>query len=131
MADETTDAATTDQETAITTQAESTESGSYRSYIAGNAKYFGSVGKEGVGKAASREFNNENRTNAHRLVATGMLVTFVVVAIKQDWWKHLRDFIAAKTHGTATATPPGGSTAPPGQTSDVPGQTNPSSPVAA
>jgi hypothetical protein len=61
-----------------------------------------------VKAAASHEFNAEDRTNAHRLVATAMIITFVVVAISQNWWKHLRDFVSTKTHGTATKANPGG-----------------------
>jgi hypothetical protein len=61
-----------------------------------------------VGGAAKHEFDPEERTNSHRLVATAMIVTFLVVAISQDWWKHLRDFIATKTHGPATETTSGG-----------------------
>jgi hypothetical protein len=56
----------------------------------------------------AHEANAEDRTGAHRLVATAMLGTFLIVAISQNWWMHLRDFITSKTHGPAAVTPPGG-----------------------
>lgn len=60
------------------------------------------------GAAAKHEFTAEDRTGAHRLVATAMIITFLTVAISQDWWKHLRDFVATKTHGPAPKAKPGG-----------------------
>lgn len=61
-----------------------------------------------IGAAAKHEFTAEDRTGAHRLVATAMIITFLTVAISQDWWKHVRDFIATKTHGPAPKAKPGG-----------------------
>ena len=57
---------------------------------------------------AQHELNAEDRTSSHRLVATGMLITFIVVAVSQNWWKHLRDFVSTKTHGPAKPAKPGG-----------------------
>jgi hypothetical protein len=76
--------------------------------VAGGAAGEPSLVQRGGSFAYKHEINPEERGNAHRLVATGMLLTFIVVAISQDWWKHLRDWIAEKTHGPATATSPGG-----------------------
>jgi hypothetical protein len=59
-------------------------------------------------RLAGAEFDAADRTNAHRLVATGMMITFLTVAISQDWWKHLRDWVATKTHGASKPAPSGG-----------------------
>jgi hypothetical protein len=48
--------------------------------------------------AGQHEFNNAERTSAHRLVATGMLVTGLVIAINQNWWKHAEGWTYSKTH---------------------------------
>lgn len=61
-----------------------------------------------AGSAAQHELNNPGeRTAQHRLVATAMLTTFLVIFISQAWWKKISDFVTAKTHGTGT-TKPGG-----------------------
>lgn len=62
----------------------------------------------GLASASKHEFNAEQRTSSHRLVATAMIITFLTVAISQNWWKHLRDFIATKTHGPAEKSKQGG-----------------------
>jgi hypothetical protein len=48
---------------------------------------------------ATHEWNPEERANAHRWIVTAMLILFLVTAIKQNWWMHLRDWISEKTHG--------------------------------
>lgn len=82
----------------------------------------GALAGEGVGAAAKHEFTAEDRTNAHRLVATSMIIVFLVVAISQNWWKHLRDFVSTKTHGPATVTPPGGGNADGGNAGGIAGK---------
>lgn len=39
-----------------------------------------------------------DQNRAHEIIATAVVVTFVVVAISQDWWKQLRDAVYKKTH---------------------------------
>jgi hypothetical protein len=63
--------------------------------------------KSGAGSAAGHEFQSEDLTGKHRVVATAMLITFLTVFISQNWWKKMQDFITQKTHGT-TKTNPGG-----------------------
>jgi hypothetical protein len=48
---------------------------------------------------ATHEWNPEERANAHRWIVTAMLILFLVTAIKQNWWMHLRDWVSEKTHG--------------------------------
>ena len=50
---------------------------------------------------AQHEINPDERVAAHRLVATSMIVVFLVAAVSQNWWKHLRDWVTEKTHGPA------------------------------
>lgn len=54
------------------------------------------------------ELNPQERKTAHRLVATSMLVTVLVIGLSQGWWQHVRDWITEKTHGPVKATPGGG-----------------------
>jgi hypothetical protein len=109
---------TSDQEEAISSKAEGGESAAREPGI-------GAIPGQAARGAAKHEFDANDRTNAHRLVATGMLITFLVVAIKQDWWTHLRDWITVKTHGAATVTTPGGTDQTAG------GSANPANPTGA
>lgn len=58
--------------------------------------------------AGAHEFSAEERNGHHRVVATAMIIVFLVTAISQGWWKHLRDFMNEKTHGPSKEAKPGG-----------------------
>jgi hypothetical protein len=52
------------------------------------------------GSAAVRghEFNAEERTGQHRLVAAAMITTAAVIGIRQAWYKQVEGFVYDKTH---------------------------------
>lgn len=57
---------------------------------------------------AQHELDPDDRVAAHRLVATSMIIVFLVTAISQNWWQAVRNYVVAKTHGTSTPAKPGG-----------------------